>query len=261
MKHLVEPVLYARIYIYDNLLKHFDGIISVDETVIELVEGGAEVYHIRPYPSGSAAKQKARMIQSLAIVGFDAQPPTARQLLQIASILRAVRSTVSRLFIDVSGYSDAYIDESTEFQMLKAALFELSNIEEYCIAGNRPSLGLELRPIASSSKIKRLMTLYIPLKALARTIGTLPNLQTLVAAFPQYEIPQEDVVTFLGALGTLKGTTVVLDPITATYYTKPLRTSMQQSPCIRTGVVVEMLFSELTTAIEEGEIWTLSESR
>ncbi|KAG8981713.1 hypothetical protein FRB94_010509 [Tulasnella sp. JGI-2019a] len=254
MKCLAEPVLYTRIRINPTTLKHFSHLIGVDEAVIEHAE----------VEGGYLATQKARMIKSLAIDKFGDRPVEPEDLLQLASILRAVRSTVSRLFIDVLNYPSDFGEADdpavSAFQEWKAALFELSNIEEYCFAPRPPFNNLELRPKASSSKIKRLVMLYTPLNELANTVGSLPSLEFLIVSFAgQHTVIEEDPFTFLEAGGVLKRVVVVIHSPTFPPQTEPLRAWMRRGVCKERGFIIEMPFQTSMKEIGEGKIWDHSD--
>ncbi|KAG9002433.1 hypothetical protein FRB94_003952 [Tulasnella sp. JGI-2019a] len=220
MKHLAEPVLYARLCITENTLEHLSRLLNVDEAAIKHVEGGSGGMHLQIRP-------KARFVCSLAIPYLN-YISGAKVVLEIASILRAVRSTLSRLFIN---FYRSYFWAYPEFRILKAALLELSNIEEYSFASNGVTFGLELSPMASFPKIKRLMTLEVPLHYITDKIKSLPNLQVLITEHSDIRTLEEDLLRFLRAAEGLKSIVVVLDtePATGQLDTENLSALMQRS--------------------------------
>ncbi|KAG9002429.1 hypothetical protein FRB94_003948 [Tulasnella sp. JGI-2019a] len=126
MKHLAEPVLYARLCITENTLEHINRLLVVDEASIEYAKGDLGAIYLQP----GTATQKARFVQSLAIPRLNFVSG-AKDLHEIASILCAARSTLSRLF---ATFFDSSFWCTPGLPILKAALLELSNIEEFCLA-------------------------------------------------------------------------------------------------------------------------------
>ncbi|KAG9029953.1 hypothetical protein FRB95_004706 [Tulasnella sp. JGI-2019a] len=252
MKHLAEPVLYARLYITEDTLEHISCLLVVDEAAIDHAEGDLGVIHFQLRPSGTVT-QKAIFVQSLTIAQFEFLSG-AKELHEIASILRAVRSTLSRLFIN---FYDSSVWCTPEFPILKAALLELSNIEEFCFTLDYDLYGPKLWPLALFPKIKRLVTFYIPLDCLTDTIRSLPNLQALIAAHPNPDTLEEDLIPFSRAAEGLKSVMVVLDTDPDEYQpnAEHLSALMRRSGFRGGGGVFKMSVEGTLKAILEGELW------
>ncbi|KAG9002432.1 hypothetical protein FRB94_003951 [Tulasnella sp. JGI-2019a] len=254
MKHLAEPVLYSRLRITENTHEHLSRLLAVDEAAIEHAEGGS-VIRLQPLPLGTLT-QKARFVQSLTISQLDYMSET-KVVLEVASILHAVWSTLSHLFIDLSESNYWYIWRVLRYQILKAAFSELSNIEEYSLAPDTGTFILEPSPMASFLRIKRLMTLGVSLSYFTDIIKSLPNLQVLIAMHPDTRTLEQDLLRFLRATGGLKSIVVVLDtePATDQLDTEHLSALMQKSAFRGGGSVFKMTPEEALESIQEGEMW------
>ncbi|KAG9029955.1 hypothetical protein FRB95_004708 [Tulasnella sp. JGI-2019a] len=200
------------------------------------------------------AVHKSGTGQSLAIpqLGF---VEGAKEFNEVASILRAVRSTLSRLFVN---FCNSFFCFTAGLPRLKAALLELSNIEEFCCAPDFNPHGPELWSLALFPEIKRLVVFYAPLGYLMDTIRSLLNLQTLISAYPYPNALEEDLIPFLWATDGLKSIMVVLGTHPDDY-PEHLSVLMRRSGFRGDGSGFKMSLEGVLKAIQEGELWTHSE--